>query len=40
MIENFTEEEADTTVHQIYCQRATLSINYKPETGTVYELGY
>jgi len=30
MIENFTEEEADTTVHQIYGQRATLSVNYKP----------
>jgi len=40
MIENFTDEEADTTVHRIYGQRETLSINYKPETGTVYELGY
>jgi len=30
MIENFTEEEADTTVHQIYGQRATHSVNYKP----------
>jgi len=30
MIENFTEEEADITVHQIYGQRATLSVNYKP----------
>jgi len=30
MIESFTEEEADTTVHQIYGQRATLSVNYKP----------
>jgi len=30
MIENFAEEEVDTTVHQIYCQRATLSFNYKP----------
>jgi len=30
MIENFTEEEADTTVHQIYGQRAALSVNYKP----------
>jgi len=30
IIENFTEEEADTTVHQIYGQRATLSVNYKP----------
>ena len=29
IIENFTEEEADTTVHQIYGQRATLSVNYK-----------
>ena len=29
-IENFTEEEVDTTVHQIYGQRATLSVNYKP----------
>jgi len=30
IIENFTEEEANTTVHQIYGQRATLSVNYKP----------
>ena len=30
IIENFTEEEADTTVCQIYGQRATLSVNYKP----------
>jgi len=30
IIENFTEEEADTTVHQIYGQRATFSVNYKP----------
>ena len=30
MIENFAEEEVDTTVHQIYGQRATLSFNYKP----------
>jgi len=30
IIENFTEEEADTTVHQIYGQRATLSVNHKP----------
>ena len=30
IIENFTEEEADTTVHQIYGQRATLSVNCKP----------
>jgi len=30
IIENFTEEEADATVHQIYGQRATLSVNYKP----------
>jgi len=29
-IENFAEEEADTTVHQIYGQHATLSVNYKP----------
>jgi len=28
-IENFSKEEADTTVHRIYGQRATLSINYK-----------
>jgi len=28
-IENFTEEEADTTVHPIYGQRAILSVNYK-----------
>ena len=30
IVENCTEEEADTTVHQIYGQRATLSVNYKP----------
>ena len=30
IIENFIEEEADTIVHQIYGQRATLSIKYKP----------
>ena len=36
IIETFTEEEADTKVHQIYgqrathSQRATLSVNYKP----------
>jgi len=30
MIEIFTEEKANTTVHRIYGQRATLSINYKP----------
>ena len=30
IIENFAEKEADTTVHQIYGQRATLSVNYKP----------
>jgi len=30
IIENFTEEEADTTVRQIYGQRATLSVHYKP----------
>ena len=29
IIEYFTEEEVDTTVHQIYGQRATLSVNYK-----------
>jgi hypothetical protein len=29
IIENFTKEEADTTVHQMYGQRATLSFNYK-----------
>jgi len=29
-IENFTEEEADTTVHRIYGRCATLSVNYKP----------
>ena len=29
IIINFTEEEADTTVHRIYSQRATLSVNYK-----------
>jgi len=30
IIENFIEEEADTTVHRINVQRATLSVNYKP----------
>jgi len=30
IIEIFTEEEADATVHQIYGQRATLRVNYKP----------
>jgi len=30
MIENFTEEEANTTLHRIHGRRATLSINYKP----------
>jgi len=30
IIENFTEEKANTTVHQIYGQRATLGVNYKP----------
>jgi len=30
ILENFTDEKADTTVHRIYGQRATLSINYKP----------
>jgi len=30
MIENFTEEGADTTVHRIYGQCATLSVDYKP----------
>jgi len=30
IIEQFTDEEADTTVHQMYGQRATLSVNYKP----------
>jgi len=30
IIENFTEEEADTTVHRISGQRATLSVHYKP----------
>jgi len=29
VIENLTDEEADTTVHRIYGQRATLSVNYK-----------
>jgi len=29
IIENCTEEEADTAVHQIHGQRATLSVNYK-----------
>jgi len=30
VIENLSEEEADTTVHQIYGQHATLSVNNKP----------
>jgi len=29
-LKNFTEEEADTTVHRIYGQRATFSVDYKP----------
>jgi len=29
IIENFTEEEANTTVHQIYGQCATLSVNFQ-----------
>ena len=29
-MKNFTEEEADTTVHRIYGQRATFSVDYKP----------
>jgi len=38
--DNQTEEESDTTVHQIYGQRATLSVNYKPgDWDTVHELG-
>ena len=40
IIENFAEEEADTTVHQIYGQRATLSKITSQEIGIVYELGY
>jgi len=30
ILENFTEEEANTTMHRIYGQQATLSVNYKP----------
>jgi len=30
IVESFTEEGVDTTVHRIYGQRATRSINYKP----------
>ena len=30
MIGNFTQEEANTTVHRIYGQWTTLSVNYKP----------
>ena len=30
IIGNFTEEEAGTTVHRIYGQCATLSVDYKP----------
>jgi len=30
IVENFVEEEVNTTVHQIYGQRAALSIYYKP----------
>jgi len=30
IIENFTEQEANTTMYQIYGQQATLSVNYKP----------
>jgi len=40
MIENFTKEEADTTVHQIYGQRATLSVKYKLGDWEMYKLGY
>jgi len=29
IIENFTQEKANTTVHRIYGQRATLSVNDK-----------
>jgi len=29
-MENFTEKEANTTVLQIYGQRAALSVDYKP----------
>jgi len=31
VIENFTEEKANTTVHRIYGQRATLSVNHNVE---------
>ena len=40
IIENFTADEADATVHQIYGQHATLSVHYKPGDWEVYELGY
>jgi len=30
MIETLTEEKANTTVHGVYDQRVTLSVNYKP----------
>jgi len=40
MIENFAEEDADTIVHRIYGQCATLSVNYKPGDWNSVELGY
>jgi hypothetical protein len=30
IIANFTEEEANTTVHRIHDQLATLSVDYEP----------
>jgi len=32
IIENLTEKESNTTVHRIYGQRVTLSVNTKPGT--------
>ena len=39
IIENFTEEEANTTVHQMVSVQHSALITSR-ETGRVYELGY
>jgi hypothetical protein len=39
-IENFTEEEANTTVHQIMVSVQHSALITSRETGRVYELGY
>jgi hypothetical protein len=40
IIENFTEEEANTTVHQIMVSVQHSALITSRETGRVYELGY